>query len=350
MFWVQGRVAAQGFNFYESRHALELAEAFGASSAFKQEIYFWYPPQSMLLFAPLGWFSLNTAAVFWYGIQTLLLAAGIVLLWQLFLKDTGVYSLLLIGALILVFRGTVSTFQTGQTNLLLLCLVLLTIRYRSSYLGGVWLTLGIFTKVFAIILLIFVVVRRKWRVLAGLIVSTVSLSLITVGAFGLITFTSYFNANPTANAPDYLYTENANQSLLATVLRLTDYNFSGTSPLTYPLFLIPALIFGVITVWIVYRLGRKDDELALLLLLSLALVVYPASLEHYSVLLLVPALLMWSRRQMLPGGVWSVVVCVTAIYGLVGVSSGNYTFYAYVITWVVLTGISIWTLRHPTTE
>jgi hypothetical protein len=55
-FWIGGRLAVQGLNFYEPENYEQVAQHLSLSDEFAQEITevgFWYPPPSMLLFVPL---------------------------------------------------------------------------------------------------------------------------------------------------------------------------------------------------------------------------------------------------------------------------------------------------------
>lgn len=97
-------------------------------------------------------------------------------------------------------------------------------------------------------------------------------------------------------------------------------------------------------------LRMTHADLALALTLLLALLLYPATLEHYSVLLLVPMLLLWMYRRNLPGGVWGVMTFITLVYGLVGYQNGNYVFAAIALNWGVLAGIGVWLLVNQTRQ
>ena len=92
-FWLPGKVAAQGLNFYEPEHARQLAQAlFTPSSDFTREILdtgFWYPSPSIFLFLPLGWFDVHTALSIWSVFHLTVLVASIFWLWKIFLKDAN---------------------------------------------------------------------------------------------------------------------------------------------------------------------------------------------------------------------------------------------------------------------
>ncbi|MFT5092797.1 MAG: hypothetical protein ACI93T_001618, partial [Porticoccaceae bacterium] len=59
-----------------------------------------------------------------------------------------------------------------------------------------------------------------------------------------------------------------------------------------------------------------DDELSLAIVLTLSLLLFPKTLSHYSVLLIVPLLFLWSRRESVPGGAIATGCLITAVFAL----------------------------------
>ena len=164
---------------------------------------------------PLGWFDIHTAYALWYLFHSAVLLLVIVMLWRLFQESNGVFGLLLTTVLVLLLRSTYSTISHGQVNLLALLFLLLFWRENGRLWGGVWLALGVLVKPVLVFLLLYPVLRRQWRVLTGVLVASILVSLLTILVFGLMRFFEYFTANPIANdMPEYLYTEPIDQSLL----------------------------------------------------------------------------------------------------------------------------------------
>jgi hypothetical protein len=193
-------------------------------------------------------------------------------------------------------------------------------------------------------LLLYLLLRRQWRALVTAGITIAVISILAIIVFSPETFLSYFTAASHTQMPDYVYTESVNQSLLATILRITGYDISNRSPLTQPLFVGLALILTGLTGWLVFRLDMLDAGWALGLTLLLALLVYPATLEHYSVLLIVPMLLLWTHRDEILGGLWSALILITLTYVLIAFSAGTHAFFAILLNWLALTGIMGWTL------
>ena len=58
-----------------------------------------------------------------------------------------------------------------------------------------------------------------------------------------------------------------------------------------------ALDLVVVSVWLMLRLARSQSGLAIAIALSLGMLIYPATLNHYSLLLILPLLVLWQTRE-----------------------------------------------------
>ncbi|MEP7189359.1 MAG: glycosyltransferase family 87 protein [Roseiflexaceae bacterium] len=348
LFWIFGRVAVRGLKFYQPENLHQMLDSLRPSAEFLRELFFFHPPPTMLLFLPLGWFDIHTAFLIWYCFNCAILAVDVILLWRIFQRQAGLLGLLLTTALVLMLPATLWTISYGQTNFIFLLMILLFWMERDHPRGGLWLAIGIFAKPLLVFLPIYPLLRRHWRVLGGMIVALAGISLLSMIVFGPSTFINYFTGNPIVNSmPASLYTESVNQSLLANVLRLTGYDFSRTSPYTQPLFIILALLLTASTGWLVYWIEQPQADWALALTLVLALLIFPKTLAHYSVLLLVPICLIWSQRHQLPGHVWSAIAFITFEYALIN-HGGSAIFIAIALCWAMLLGVAVSiSIRRP---
>ncbi len=71
-FWLWGRAGARGANFYDPAASAWMAEGLELSPEFQRQIVdvgFWYPPPTMLLFAPFGALPVRAALLLWYALQ-----------------------------------------------------------------------------------------------------------------------------------------------------------------------------------------------------------------------------------------------------------------------------------------
>jgi hypothetical protein len=336
-FWIHARAAALGLNFYQPESVHLLAAQYGPNSPlFLSQLYFWYPPPTMLLMLPLGWFDMETGFVLWQAAHMVLLVADIILLWRLFLRDSGGMGLLFVAALIAGLHPVIDTVYAGQTNFMLLFLILLYWRDRDRPRAALWLTVAIFVKPVAGILVLIVLLRRQWKVLGVMLGCALIAALVSILAFGLPTFMSYFTNSPMGNLDPYMLTMPFNQSLLATILRATQYDVSLGSGFTHPLFVVAAGVLILFTSWIVYRLSEYMPDWTLALVIVLALLIYPHSLRYYAVLLVPLFLLLWSARERLPGGVWGMTTLLTLLYWLSAYRPGDMIFMVMLVVWFMI--------------
>lgn len=338
LYWIMGRVGALGLNFYEPEHARRLAEAFTNSKDFLSELYFWHAPPTMFLLVPLGWFDINTASLLWQLVNGVALGLDIWLAYHLFLRRGGILGLLLSATLITLLYSTYLTVYFEQTNFLVLLALLLLWMDRTKTRAGLWLVLGSFVKPVLAPLGLYLLVRRRWTALASAAATASVLLTLSALAFGIPTFLAFFLANPThANTPSYLYDQSINQSLLAWILRATQQT-DNASPANLP-YLIVGAGLTALSCWLAWQRRLVSDELALALFVPLALMVYPSSLSHYGVLLVVPLAYLISQRETMPGGALTLSLLVGSIYALAGF--GITTFFAEALAWLVLVGLAV---------
>lgn len=347
--WFNGYVAAQGLNFYDPENYRRLAGALPLTPAlirFVISVGFHFPPPTIFLFLPLGFLGIKTAFVLWYAVMIGVIALDVVLLARLFLGDTA-SGRLLAAALLLLLRPAMATVWFGQTNFLIVLMLLLFWRDRARFRGGAWIAFGLLIKPVVAVLLLYAAIARRWRAVVGTGVVLAALSALTIAVFGWDTFAAYFGHNPVVRMPAEAYTETINQSLLATILRLTDYDFSHGSPLLDPLFVVLAGGLGAATAWLAHRAWTSgDDDLALAITIPFGLLVYPGTLAHYSVDLIVPFLLLWARRHALPGGVAGVVAFLTAEYALIN-ASVELAIVGNTVAWLGVAALQVARQRGP---
>jgi len=342
-FWLNGQVAIRGLNFYEPAHYQMVPLPLDAGPAFTAEIMnvgFWYPPPSMILFMPLGLFDIRTGLIVWYAAQGAALAMCIILVRKAFFGGTDLAGLVLALAFVAAMAGTLTTWEFAQTNFLALLMLLLLWLDRERGRGGMWLVIGSIVKPFLLSLVLVPIFRKNGRVLRGAFITLVVVSVLTIGLFGVETTLSYFTHNPTSRLAGFIYTEVTNQSLLATVLRLGSYGISDEPALGYPLYIGLAILMTGVTCWFVSSLKGDSTEWGISFVLMLALVVYPASQFFYSVLLVVPLMFLWARRDAIPTGAWGAGALITVVYVLT-VFMG-YVFAANFLLWAALAGFVAW--------
>jgi hypothetical protein len=333
-FWINGKIGLTGNNFYDVKNYQRMSLPYDPGDDFRKEIIdvgFWYPPFSVFLFLPLGLFEISHAYLLWQISNLLLCMACIYGIWRYFLKDYGVLSLFLIATLMLRLEPTRSTFSFAQTNFLALLFFLLFWRNRSKKRGGIWLACCVVVKPYMALFYIYPLLTRKWKVLTVAILTLLALILLSVAAFGADNLVSYFTENPTSKMPACVYSERVNQSLLATILRLTPNLVIKGSPLLNPLYVGISLILIFTTVLVIIKNRSNDDDWVFLSILFLALIVYPATLAHYGVFLIIPVALLLQRSSQ---SVKKRIIILLALF-ITYLFSGSFVFLANIFMWLV---------------
>ena len=337
-FSIPARAAVQGKDFYQPSVMHEMAQGMSCGRNFSRtslDVGFLYPPTSMLVLAPLGWVSARTGEAAWYVVNMIALAAAVVLLARTFFAEDPLLGLATVALMTIGLRSTSSTVGFAQSNFLALLLLVLFWRSRARPLSGLFLALGAVVKPVLILLLGYTLLRRQWRAAAVALGTTAFLGLLAVLAFGTRTCASFLYDNPAPRLPRAVYTESVNQSLPAVLLRLMSYDGSQGAALRQPLVLVGCGVFALVSLLLAIWLMRRNEELALAFGLSAGLLLYPGTLEHYSVLLLVPLGALWRSRA---GFGWGVIWAAIALAMLlIGFRGGIAAWSAFLIVWLVAT-------------
>ncbi len=332
VFWLTGQVAMSGGDVYDPGAFRTVALPFPVSPEFETEVLdngSFYPPITLPLFFPLGLLPYRAAHIFWYALNGWAMIWCVVLLARRLAPGLGATAvstfpgrrpLAVAAALLLLMPATASLVRHGQTGFLLLLAVLL-VQTRDDWRGGTALGAGIAVKpLLAVLLAPFVVSPRRLRVLgaAGLVI--VLLSVLVALTCSSDVFAGF--SRRTYVYPAWIYFEPMNQSVLAHVLRLTGAR--PAMPMWYPPFLALGSLLVLALAGRVWRTRHDREELPHTVELALltALLVYPGTLKHYSVLLCVPAVGLWTTGQR-RGTPVRAAVLVGLIYTLAGVHDGN---------------------------
>jgi hypothetical protein len=333
-FWIDGRAGVSGRDFYDpsSYHVLSLP--FVPSAAFRASILdvgFRYPPSTMLLFAPLGWLDYSTAYALW-DVATLLALGGCAwLIQRIWLRDYGGWGVVLGLLMLLVMPASLATIRLGQSNFFALLAVLLALRNEGRFRGGAYLVLAALVKPLLAVLALPLLVMRRWRTLLGGAVALAARTVATGLAFGPLIFSSYAATLP-SRMPHSSYVEEVRQSLLAVVLRATG-DTSGV-PAANPFFLALAALLLSATVWAMVHARRRRPRLIWGTWIVLAMLLFPGTLRHYAVLLLVPWLAIWEERRSHPFGLELLALSTVAVFLGAAAPGTNAVFEASLACWL----------------
>ena len=331
LYWIYGSAIYDGHSPYNVDALKQAAEPLNPGADLMAELLFLQTPPSALLYGPLGAFDIRTACVLGYAFLAVVIACVIRLLSQTFFPDDGIHGAALCVTLLLSMLPARDTIWLAQTNFLILLFLILFWRSPRTFKGGLALGTGILVKPILIMYPAYLFLTRQWKPLSGVVAAGAGLSVITIAVSGASMYFGYFFDNPIAHQmPSTLYSEDINQSLLATILRILGTEIDSGHPAVVPAFATLAFIFTIVSGWAILRTCRRDDNLSLAILLTLSLLLFPKTLSHYSVLLIVPLLLLWSRREAVPGGAASTGCLVTAVFAL---CAADMAFAANLCSW-----------------
>ncbi len=340
-FWIAGQVAGAGLNPYDPASFQAVQLPFEISESFEAEMLdvgFWYPPTSIFLVVPLGWLDYSVAYALWQLVSLTAMVACIGMLAlpagarqsrRLILERLG-----LTACLVLILPATVYTLEFAQTNFLLLLAVLVLWCQRSRAWGGLALGLGCVVKPIMAVCFLPALIHRShkvvWVAMAGL-GSLLTIATLTWGSGVVPDFLGSRH-----RVPEGVYTESVNQSLLATIQRISPRD----EPLAHPVYMFACCVLLLATAWLIFRSRSTLSPLPWLLTLLTGLLIYPGTLNHYMVLLLAPMLHLWWCRRRLPIHGVALAATLAATYALLAFRQGTYSIVAVAIYWLIFFALS----------
>ncbi len=297
-FFLFAKAGIAGGNFYDpvlfndTFQQLKLQEI--TSNDFIREIVnvgFWYPPPTMLILLPIGWFNLELSYVIWQSLILIILMADVFLLIKIFgntyeNSSTKKISFLLISILIFIFPGLKDSIWYSQTNSILLFFLLLILRNPFGKTAGVYLCLMLLIKPLAAILALYYLIHKELKILIIAFIAGAALVLLSGLVFGYDIFLNYITSPPTERIPEFVYLESINKSLQSTLLRIQVQNPELISMFIVKLIsYIVSAVLVIITILSSRRILKTNQLLSFLIFIPLTLIIYPGTLSHYIVLL-----------------------------------------------------------------
>ena len=337
-YYLDGRVSVQGVDFYEAEYYRE--ELDSVVLPYKPDVEFaptvvgvgfHYAAPTILLHYWLGFFDYTTAYSLWVAFWLLVAAASAVLLYRLFLRGRGAEGMLVAAALFLVFPPVRYSLTFVQTSMIFLLPVILFWQERDRERVGLWTALAVSVKPLGVFWGLWLLARGRWRAIALSLAVFFALCGVVAVLINPQAVISSFDITRFSHVPQLQFSEFVNQSLLAEIIRRTGPSPWG-KPLTHPLFIVLGSGLFVLSLYLIARLPRERGDLAVAILIPLALLIYPGSLNHYSVLLL--PVLFWLGVGG-PGDGWWWKAAVGGVYALSPLNLGVWSNLA-------LLGILLW--------
>lgn len=289
-FYVYGKVAASGTNFYLPENYHQIYPSLQLPASFYQEISlevlnvgFPYPPPTMLYFAPVALLPYKTALICWSIFNLFFVAGCIYLSYDQFFRKYKLNGLILVASLFFLFPPVKTTASYSQTNFILLFYLLLIRKYSDKKISGIFLALALFTKPYMAVFGLFLLLKKNWGAIVYSILTAVALCGLALLVFGKTPYFSYITDNPTHRLPAETFSEGINQSLHATLLRSGLISMDESSAYVY----IAIVILMLTAVYLLFLIRKKLYDYILAVLLLVALLLYPGTLNFYGVVLLI---------------------------------------------------------------
>ncbi|MDX1996801.1 MAG: glycosyltransferase family 87 protein [Thermoanaerobaculia bacterium] len=321
--------------FQEGRSPYDRETFLARGPAYDQNIFpFFYPPPSLLLLWPLSWWSYPAAATGFLVVQHLLLVLWLWLVVRFTRAQSGTALPWLIACGLVACYPVLNTFLHGQVNLLTSVLLLTAgLGYRRGRTGLTAFPLAgaILLKQSPVILLILLVLRRRWRALAA---TVAILAAATLASYALLPAEAWrdwlVEVRPTlgyGRVPQALFAPSCafNQSVNGAVARFflpADCGVQQEVPVGGRwLTVLLAAVLGAASLFALARRGssQKDDPWTntrdFALFLPLGFLLSPLSWLHHLVIVL-PAAVVALRDAFEHGGRlrrWAVVAAALVI-------------------------------------
>lgn len=334
-FWLYGHAVTAHANVYApaTYHALALPVAVDA--AFRREVLdvgFPYPPPSIFLFWPIGYFhNLSAASVVWLSAMLVALAIAIVVVARGYARGSR-STLVAIVALALVLPATGQNIALEQTNFLAVACLAVAFAARRSFVGGVAAAFAVVVKPYLLVVVLWLALRRRWNALLASIATLVIASLASIPLLGPGGLRTFLTENPSTRLPSSVYAEGGAASLYAFLLKLTHKNGSLEGPVHDPIFVAIAVVLAGSTVWLAATAREADEDLALASLVGMGLMLYPGSWMTYVIALLPALVALGLRARSMPVA----FAAMAAAFFIGNAFNGNTTLVAIVVVWLVL--------------
>ncbi len=328
VFWMVGRAAVEHRDVYDPASFVGFAATLNPGhdplfDAVALGVGLPYPPPTLFLFYPLGWFDLGTALLVWYVAMGVAVAIACIMLSRLFFRGSGAAGWFAPALLLLMLPQTGVTIALAQVNFFALVFAIAYWRERVSWRAGLWLApLGMLRPP-ALALVLEAIAKSRRGLAVGLVAASAALFLAAIPIAGTRAMITYLRANPSSHYPESFFP--GYQSLYQ-LFALRDASRAGYFSLAaHPAYVMCALLLFAGAAWIAARAAPERTGMVRAMLLTLGLFVYPSTGAHYAVLLLLPLCELWCGRRALGLGTAGAIAVFELNYALLRVGDAATT-------------------------
>jgi hypothetical protein len=297
-YWAATYLFVKGQNAYDSQ-ALRSLEVEASPDVIGERIEAgddseaWAPPWTLALLSPLGLIPFDIAVIIWVFFNTTLTGLSAWMTWEMLGRNQDEKGFTLLLAATYWFSSTILLVQIGQISSLLLIGIVLFIylmnREQDAWAGAVLILLTVKPQITILVLMIiglWALVHRRWKVIAGFLVSASASLAVTflISPNWIADYLGIFSKIPA--------TTHSNSTVGSLVEMLT-----GISWFRY---------IGILLLPSAFYFYRKIETwgwittINLSLLLFLPFTLYGYSYDHVVFLLAIAEIIAWQRQKTLP--------------------------------------------------
>lgn len=259
-----------------------------------------HPPLALLLLVPLAVFPVGVTALLWDLLMLAALGGALWLIWQELRPTIDARWLALGLAGLALWTPLLDTWleaQIGPLVLLLLVLAWRARRHGQPWAAGIWLAVGTLIRLYPVLLFLYPLLRREWRVAGGGLAAGVGITLLTLPFTHPSAYLTYFTREAPGSTAEWI-NDAHNVSWRGWLAQVFVGN-NTIHPIWHaPGIVTPLFVLGILAVlglvlwagWIARatRLGSQADDLAWLLVIPAMLLISPLAWPHYFDILLLP--------------------------------------------------------------
>ncbi|OGG12937.1 hypothetical protein A2773_01880 [Candidatus Gottesmanbacteria bacterium RIFCSPHIGHO2_01_FULL_39_10] len=249
---------------------------------------FMYPPQILFIFIPFLYIPYIVAEKLWLFMSFVFLFLSLIFLFKINKQKLLTPQSIFLCSLVFLSFPLKFTLGMGQINVMILLFSVLFIYFLhkdKDYIAGILLGLSISLKLFPVLLLPYLLLIRKWKILLSALTTLITITVLTLFAFGhemLLEF--WYKVLPALGSPwDGGY---YNQALSGTITKLTG------SPNQLFQFIVSSILI-IISAWVILSKKKKTHSMISMdigMIITLSLLINNFSWQHHFVWLLIPFL------------------------------------------------------------